>query len=141
MLKKIKTSIDAITKSTGIVLDRFENMAREVDTVSKQESQIRSAMEEQETGSRQILEAVGQLNSITGLVRTASSEMTSEGKDVVTQSSGLKQISEEVGGGMDEMALGADQINIAVHRVNEISIKNKNNIDTLKGEISKFKVD
>ena len=44
VLKKIKTSIDTITKSTGIVLDRFETIAQDVRTVSNQETQIRSAM-------------------------------------------------------------------------------------------------
>ena len=49
VLKKIKVSIDAIGKSTGIVLERFEVIAQDVETVSNQESQIRSAMQEQET--------------------------------------------------------------------------------------------
>ena len=141
VLKKIKVSIDTITKSAGIVLERFEAIAREVETVSGQESHIRSAMEEQETGSRQILEAVGQLNSITGLVKTASADMAMESKGVITQSGSLKQITNEVAGGMDEMANGADQINTAVNEVNEISIKNKDNIGALMEEIGKFKVE
>ena len=141
VLKKIKVSIDTITKSTGIVLERFEAIAREVEIVSGQESNIRSAMEEQETGSRQILEAVGQLNSITGLVKSASADMAAESKEVITQSGSLKQITSEVAGGMDEMAIGADQINTAVNEVNGISIKNKDNIGKLMEEIGKFKVE
>jgi methyl-accepting chemotaxis protein len=141
VLKKIKTSIDAITKSTAIVLERFEMITQEVQTVSNQEAQIRSAMEEQETGSRHILEAVGQLNSVTGLVKTASAEMAAESREVISQSTSLRRISDEVSGGMDEMALGADQINTAVNRVNEISVENKNNIGALSGAISRFKVE
>jgi len=41
---------------------------------------------------------------------------------------------------MNEMAVGAEQINTAVHRVNEISGKNKENIDILVREVSRFKV-
>jgi methyl-accepting chemotaxis protein len=41
---------------------------------------------------------------------------------------------------MTEMAAGADQINAAVVRVNEISGENKQNIGALSGEVSKFKV-
>ena len=140
VLKKIKASIDSITKSTTSVLERFEVIAHEVETVATQEHHIRSAMEEQEVGSRQILEAVGKLNSITGLVKTASSDISSESRDAVTKSSHLKQISSEVSGGMDEMALGAEQINLAVNNVNDISIKNKDNISLLKRDIAKFKV-
>ncbi|HCC37599.1 MAG TPA: methyl-accepting chemotaxis protein, partial [Treponema sp.] len=68
VLKKIKTSIDLITKSTSVVLDRFGTIEKEVEIVSNQETQIRNAMEEQGAGSRQILEAIGSLNSATSLV-------------------------------------------------------------------------
>ena len=141
VLKKIKASIDTITKSTGIVLERFETITKDVETVSNQEAQIRSAMEEQETGSRQILEAVGQLNSVTGQVKTASAEMAADSEDVISQSASLKRITEEVGGGMDEMAIGADQINLAVNKVNEISVTNKDNIAILKKGIANFRLD
>jgi methyl-accepting chemotaxis protein len=42
---------------------------------------------------------------------------------------------------MNEMAAGADQINVAVNRVNAISGQNKENIDVLVNEVSKFKVE
>jgi methyl-accepting chemotaxis protein len=42
---------------------------------------------------------------------------------------------------MNEMAQGADQINIAVNQVNEITIKNREGIDSLMREVSRFKVE
>ena len=141
VLKKIKASIDSITKSTAVVLERFDIITREVDVVSGQESHIRNAMEEQEAGSMQILDAVSKLNSVTDLVKTASSGMASESRDILHQSTMLTQISETVSGGMDEMAIGAEQINTAVHAVNEISVKNKSNIGVLKDDVARFKVD
>jgi methyl-accepting chemotaxis protein len=42
---------------------------------------------------------------------------------------------------MNEMATGADQINIAVNRVNDISVENKKSIDGLAEDIAKFKVE
>jgi methyl-accepting chemotaxis protein len=42
---------------------------------------------------------------------------------------------------MNEMASGAEQINVAVNRVNEITEKNRENIDLLMQEVSKFKVE
>jgi methyl-accepting chemotaxis protein len=132
--------IDTITKSTSVVLERFENIEREVKTVSNQESQIRNAMEEQGTGSRQILEAITQLNSVTGLVRKASNEMTTESREVLNQSTDLKKITTEVAGSMDEMTDSADEISQSVTRVQEIAQENKENISTLSIEISRFKV-
>ena len=42
---------------------------------------------------------------------------------------------------MNEMASGADQINIAVNQVNEISGRNREGIDNLMKEVSRFKVE
>jgi methyl-accepting chemotaxis protein len=42
---------------------------------------------------------------------------------------------------MNEMASGAEQINIAVNRVNEISGQNRDGISSLLREVSRFKVD
>jgi len=39
------------------------------------------------------------------------------------------------------MASGADQVNTAVNNVNEISGKNRESIETLIREVSKFKVE
>jgi methyl-accepting chemotaxis protein len=141
ILKKIKVSIDTITKSTAVVLERFRAIEGDVKIVSNQELQIRSAMEEQETGSRDILEAINQLNSVTAEVKSASAEMTKESGEMVTESGKLKQVTEEVAGGMDKLDTGVEQINTAVHRVNEISLETKDNIGTLNGEINKFKVE
>jgi methyl-accepting chemotaxis protein len=53
----------------------------------------------------------------------------------------LEQVTQEITGGMNEMASGADQINVAVHEVNELSVKNKQSIDKLVAEVSRFKVE
>ena len=39
-----------------------------------------------------------------------------------------------------EMASGAEQINVAVNHVNEISGKNREGIDALMKEVSRFKI-
>ncbi|MCL2441042.1 MAG: methyl-accepting chemotaxis protein [Treponema sp.] len=141
VLKKIKTMIDAITKSTSIVLERFEKIENEVQTVKDQEHHIRNAMEEQGEGSRQILDAVTQLNSITGLVRQSSSDMTDESKDVLNQSHSLKVTTAEIAGDMDEMSKSADEITGAFTRIDEITEENRENIIALNKDISKFRIE
>jgi methyl-accepting chemotaxis protein len=39
------------------------------------------------------------------------------------------------------MAAGAEKINAAVNRVNELSGQNRDNIDILVREVSRFKID
>jgi methyl-accepting chemotaxis protein len=141
VLKRIKNSIDTITRSTNVVLDRFETIEQEVETVANMETQIRNAMEEQGVGSRQILEAVTQLNSVTNLVRKASSEMAEESQDVLKQSGELRQITNEVAGSMDDMFFSADEISNAITRVQEIAGENRENINELSTEVARFKVE
>jgi len=112
VLKKIKASIDKITRSTENVLNKFEAIDSGVKTVADQEENIRNAMEEQGTGSKQTLE-----------------------------SANLEKATAEITSGMNEMSSGAEQINLAINHVNEISSKNRQAIDVLIKEISQFKVD
>jgi methyl-accepting chemotaxis protein len=141
VLKKIKDSIDKITKSTDSVLNKFEAIDSGVRTVSDQEQNIRNAMEEQNAGSKQILEAIGQLNEATQMVKGSSKEMLEGSRQVIEESKNLEQATSEISSGMNEMATGADQINVAVNSVNTISTANKENIDVLVKEVSKFKVE
>jgi len=141
VLKKIKTSIDKITQSTDNVLKKFEAIDMGVKIVSDQEANIRNAMEEQSEGSKQILEAISLLNELTRQVKGGTMEMLEGSREVIQESKNLEMVTQEITGGMNEMATGADQINVAVTHVNEISVKNKENIDFLVKEVSRFKVD
>jgi methyl-accepting chemotaxis protein len=140
VLKKIMESIDKISRSTSTVLRKFEAIDKGVKIVSEQSENIRTAMEEQSAGSRQILEVIGQLNDITRMVKGGSDEMLEGSKEVITEGKNLEMVTQEITHGMNEMATGANQINVAVHRVNEISGQNRENINVLVKEVSRFKV-
>jgi methyl-accepting chemotaxis protein len=97
-------------------------------------------MEEQNEGSRNILAAVSQLNEITSQVKDESVRMLLGSREVINESRNLENVTQEITGGINEMASGAQQINTAVNKVNEISAKNRENIDILVREVSMFKV-
>jgi methyl-accepting chemotaxis protein len=140
VLKKIKTAIDTITGSTNTALEKFQAVDEKVRAVSQQETNIYNAMEEQRQDSRQILEAVGKLNELTQMVKDGSIEMLQESREVITESRNLEKATVEISRGMNEMACGAGQINSAVNQVEAISKTNKDCIDKLIAEVSKFKV-
>jgi len=141
VLKKIKNSIDKIGKSTENVLIKFNAIDQSVKTVAEQEDNIRGAMEEQGEGSKQVLESAGKMNEITRQVHGGSQEMLAGAKEVIQESQNLEKATQEITGGMNEMASGADQINTAVSNVNDISVKNREGINRLINEVSRFKVD
>jgi len=97
-------------------------------------------MEDQGQGSRQILEAIGKLNELTQMVKRGSNEMQKGSKEVIMESRNLEKATVEISNGMNEMASGAEQINSAVSHVETICGINKNSIDALFTEVSKFKV-
>jgi methyl-accepting chemotaxis protein len=141
VLKKIHDSIDKITRSANGVLNKFEAIDTGVKTVSDQEENIRNAMEEQSVGSRQILDAIGKLNELTRQVQDGSAEMREGSKEVTTEGKNLEMVTQEITNGMNEIATGTDQINIAINQINTISGQNKENINSLVHEVSRFKVE
>ena len=141
VLHKIKESIDKITRSTDNVLNKFEAIDSGVKTVADQEENIRNAMEEQGEGSKQILQAISQVNDITQQVKNGSMEMLEGSKEVIQEGQHLEVLTQEITGGMNEMANGAERINTAVNQVNELCGKNRENIDILMREVRRFKVE
>ncbi|MDR1636258.1 MAG: methyl-accepting chemotaxis protein [Treponema sp.] len=141
VLKKIKDSIDKIIKSTNLVLEKFESIDSSVQTVSGQEANIRAAMEEQGQGSKQILDAIARLNELTRNVKQGSVEMTEGSGQIIKESKNLELVTQEITREVNDMAAAADQINAAVVRVNQISSQNKEYINILAREVSRFKVE
>jgi len=139
VLKKIKDSIDKITEATENVLNKFEAIDSSVRTVAQQEESVRSAMEEQGTGSRQILEGIGNVNEITREVKCGSEEMLEGSREVINESQNLERATQEITNGMNEMATGAAQVNIAVNNVNEMTNKTREGIKILLREVEQFK--
>ena len=139
VLRTIKESIDRTTISILDVLDKFKDIDSEIRVVSEQESNLRTAMEEQSTGSRQILEAMSMLQDITRQVKEGSLEMLDGSKEVIKESENLANMADEISKGVNEIAQGADDINSAVSRVHESSDNNKKHINELSSEVDTFK--
>ena len=140
VLKKIKDSIDKITRSTDNVLNRFEAIDMGVTTVAEQEEQIRNAMKEQSQASNRVQQASGQVGEITQQVKGGSHEMLDGSKQVIQESKNLQMATQEISNGINEMAAGTNQVNKAVDNVNDLTIKNRENISSLVASISQFKV-
>jgi methyl-accepting chemotaxis protein len=140
VLKRIKSAIDIITGSTNTVMQKFEAIDEGVRTVSAQETHIHRAMEEQGHGSQQILKAVGHLNELTQMVKQGSAEMLKGSREVIRESGNLEKTTVEISSGMNAMANSAEKIYSTVDEVNEICKTNKDCINALFTEVSKFKV-
>ena len=77
---------------------------------------------------------------VTVEVSEGSAEMLKGGEGVAEEMQKLNDLTRVITDSMNEMAAGAVQINNAVQEVNEITQKNKHNIESLVAEVNKFKV-
>ena len=140
VLKRMKESMEKITESTQKVLTKFEDIDSGVKNVAEHEENILIAMQEQGHGSRQVLQGIGLVIETTASVKTGSSAMLEGSKEVIVEGRNLEKVTEEITFGMNEMASGAEQINTAANEVNQISMKNRQSIEALVKEVSRFKV-
>ena len=140
VLRKIKDSIDKISRSTDSVIKNFEVIDHGVQAVAREGEEIRGAMEEQDEGSRQVLHASEQVSEITQQVQDGSQQMLEGSKEVIHESKNLELVTQEITSGINEMATGAEHVNEAINSVNNLSGKNRENISALVQAVSQFKV-
>jgi len=140
VLRKIKDSIDKITRSTDSVIKNFEAIDLGVKSVARQGKEIHHAMDEQSEGSRQVLQASSQVSELTHQVKGGSMEMLEGSKEVIQESKSLELVTQEITNGINEMASGAEQVNEAINSVNELSSRTRENISALVQAVSQFKV-
>lgn len=140
VLKKLKESIDQVATSSQSARDAFAHVAELTEVVNEQERVIKAAMDEQNVGSTQVLEAIRQINEITARVKHESNEMLSGGRTVHEEMKRLSAITVEITNSMAEMSVGTNEINIAVSHVDDISKQNKESINVLSEQIQRFKV-
>ena len=138
-LTTLKESIDHIGTSLAQARQRFDRQYELSKLVSEQEALIKSAMDEQVVGSRQVLDALAEIQEISRKVADSSGEMSAGSSEVINEMTRLAQISEEISQSINEMASGAVQINQSVVHISDLTQQNNRSIDTLSREVGRFK--
>ncbi|MBQ5471482.1 MAG: methyl-accepting chemotaxis protein, partial [Treponema sp.] len=139
-LQEVLQSIEEVSKSAISMQDIFNEIYTLTQQVAQQELTILSAMKEQSEGGSQVLAAIKEINEITVSVNSGGANMQTETKAVNAQMDALMRLTEEITASMEEMALGMESINQAINEVNDLTHKNRENIDELGVVVSKFKV-
>ena len=139
-LKTLSSEIESLSVSSKTVEDKFSTIFNLSEQVKSMSDRLTEAMREQENGSREVLGAIKNINTVTVEVQAGSEEMLKGGEGVAEEMLKLDNLTRMITDSMNEMAAGAVQINNAVQEVNAITQKNKTNIENLSNEVSKFKV-
>ena len=138
-LKTLSGEIETLSTSSKTLEEKFNAIFTLAEQVKEMSNQLTEAMREQENGSKEVLIAIKSINTITTEVQAGSEEMLKGGEGVVAEMQKLDGLTRVITESMNEMASGAVQINNAIQEVNEITQKNKQSIESLAHEVSKFK--
>ena len=139
-LKTLSGEIETLSASSKTVEEKFNAIFNLAEQVKEMSARLTEAMREQENGSKEVLIAIKNINTVTTEVQAGSEEMLKGGEGVAEEMRKLDDLTRIITESMNEMAAGAVQINNSVQEVNEITQKNKRSIASLASEVGKFKV-
>jgi methyl-accepting chemotaxis protein len=139
-LKEVKQAIDSVVVASKEVDHAFQNVSVSVSDAHGLQEEMRDAMEEQRTGTTQVLEALEAIRDQTTEVRGGSSEIKTASSAVLEQIRLLKDTSDALRQSMDEIATGTGQIDSSINAVNEKSAVNRENINRVLEQVNRFKL-
>ena len=139
-LQKIQDTIQDVVEVSNETNTAFNAIEHSISETSQIIEQIKGAMEEQQIGSKQIIDALKSMNNSTSEVRSASGEMTEGNKHILSEIHRLQEATETMKGSIEEMQTGAQRINQTGAALSDISGKVAGNIQKIGSEIDLFKV-
>lgn len=137
----IRGLIGKVVESSGEAERIFDEMVEQIETLSRLEEEVKYAMQEQSSGSVQILESLSAINEVTRDVRASADEMEEGSGSILKETKRLLQLASELENGMNEMAAGADEIRRAATDTNELSVGAAESVRSLVSETEKFKTE
>ena len=139
-LKSLTAEIETLSASSKIVEEKFNLIFELAEQVKSMSDLLTATIREQEHGSKEILSAIKNINTVTTEVQSGSEEMLKGGEGAAHEMHTLDELTHAITDSMNEMASGAIQINNAVQEVNMMTQKNRESIEKLANEVGKFKI-
>ena len=139
-LEGISSSITQVVSSSAEAQNAFGDIVSNITSTNTIITEIDNAMAEQESGSRQILQALEDMKTQANKVRDTSKTLQQNVQRVNGDMENVSQISTTILGSMDEMTSGAQEINTAAQSVNDLAEKTRQDIGTMKQLLGKFKI-
>ena len=139
-LKGITDSIQAVVSLSHASSAAFGDIVEHLSTTDMIIREINNAMDEQQTASKQIFEALGDMKNHSLEVSEKANDMSDGINNVAKDMNTVSQISSTIYGSMDEMTAGAQQIGSATQNVSDLARQTRDGIDLMSQKLSLFKV-
>ncbi len=139
-LHALSDAISNITTDIGHVKDAFENIYELSQKVRQQETVIANAMEEQNAGNQQVLEAMRSISNTTQEVKNGSAEMLVGGEQILKEMQNLSEVTRSISDTMSQINDFSMHISDAVAVTTASTNSTKQSVSGLLNELDSFKL-
>ncbi|MCR4735438.1 MAG: cache domain-containing protein [Treponema sp.] len=139
-LKSIKKNIGSVVEDCAESEKSFHSVEERIGTTGDLVSHIRAAMEEQQSGSQQILNALQMMNDSTSEVRTSGQQMNERGESIMNDVDDLKESMDKIQSAISELSSGTDYVTATTKKLNEISDTFTEALKKINNNLNRFKV-
>ena len=139
-LKAIAGTIQNVVEASALSKESFNAVSLLITETDELVRQISAAMEEQQTGSKQILDSLKLMNDSTTEVKNAGQEMKIGNQTILKEVHNLQDTTQVIRSSMKEMHDGAKLMNNTSVTLSDISSQVRSTIRKIGDEIYQFKV-
>ena len=139
-LTNIQNGIAKVVNASLESEKSFQSVSSRIGVTSQLIIQVRSAMEEQQTGSQQILEALQLMNGSTSDVRSAANEMNKSGASILEDVNALKESMSHIESAVSEINDGTNYMTDTTKKLQNVSQSLTDSIRQIGDDVDLFKV-
>ncbi len=139
-LRSLSDAIAGITTDINLVQSAFENIYELSQKVREQETVIANAMEEQNSGNQQVLEAMHAISDSTSEVKNGSAEMLVGGEQILKEMKNLSEVTSVISDNMIQINDFSQQITDTITITTASTNSTQENLQGLMRELSTFKL-
>ena len=141
VMKHLREMIVEMSDGAAETQKQFDVIFEHTQTVARQESVIKSAMDEQSAGSKQVIDAIHRINEVTVDVRDSAAAMEKGSNRIIGEMERLSAVTGQIGTAMTEISNGIGEINSSMQQVNALTQQTGESVRAVVGELGKFKVE
>ena len=139
-LTNIQNGIAKVVNASLESEKSFQSVSSRIGVTSQLIIQVRSAMEEQQAGSQQILEALQLMNGSTSDVRSAANEMNKSGASILEDVNNLKESMAHIESAVSEINDGTNYMTDTTKKLQNVSQSLTESIRQIGDDVDLFKV-
>lgn len=137
-LKELGDTINIVSENTQQVEQHFATIFEFAQSVQNQEEVIMRAMEEQTSGSGQVLDAMRSIHNITQQVSDSSNSVLQGSKEIDLEMRKLVEITDQITNSVNRMANGTSDVTNALDVTNLELVRNQDVLKNLANIMAQF---